>query len=223
MAIMKIPFFRTSAIALWSVLSTCSITQGSDIRMGRYEYNFGNTVVTTKDREVFVICKSCAASQRLTLKPKMPALAIRMAAIATGAENTEMGETSSVRNPVIDPKVGAGGSCHQPIANMCLMPVYFRFDHSDLSDFEKDQLDRLISGIKDNPAKEFLKVRITGYTCDLGSRAYNNRLSLQRAKSVASYLEDKGFTILEVIGEGGNKPISELRRLNRRVEIHIVR
>ena len=220
---MKIPCSRTSAIALWVSLFTCSIAQASDIRMGRYEYDFGNTVVTAKNGEIFVICESCAASQRLALKPKAGSLAVRMAAAPAETDKTTAVETISLGSQAIEQTVNTGATCHSPIANMCLLPVYFRFDHSDLSDFEKNQLDRLISGVKGDSVKESLKVRITGYSCDLGTRAYNNRLSLQRAKSVASYLEDKGFSLLEVRGEGDMNPISEVRRLNRRVEIHIIR
>ena len=40
------------------------------------------------------------------------------------------------------------------------------------------------------------RVRVTGYTCDLGTKAYNLDLSVRRAEAVASYLEERGIMVL---------------------------
>ena len=71
------------------------------------------------------------------------------------------------------------------------------------------------------------RIDITGFTCDIGSKAYNKRLSLRRAQSVASYfkshypIDSKRFVV-----QGKAEPLlpdsnEEARTLNRRVEVII--
>lgn len=76
--------------------------------------------------------------------------------------------------------------------------------------------------------KEFNKtaVNIVGYTDSTGSAATNNRLSLERANSVANTLIQQGITAgrMFVNGAGASRPIAsnatqEGRAQNRRVEI----
>jgi len=47
-----------------------------------------------------------------------------------------------------------------------------------------------------------LFVDVTGYTCWLGSKKYNQSLALKRAKAVASRLRKAGVTIRSVTGKG---------------------
>ena len=83
-------------------------------------------------------------------------------------------------------------------------------------------LDELVSLLKEN---EELTVKITGHTCNLGTKAYNMKLSEKRAKAAQQYLVDKGIdasrTTLEWFGE--DKPAvpntsKANREKNRRVE-----
>ena len=74
------------------------------------------------------------------------------------------------------------------------------------------------------------KVSIEGHTDSVGSASYNQKLSEKRAKSVYKYLVNAGVTSgrLGILGHGEIKPIAsnvneEGRRLNRRVEIIILR
>ena len=73
------------------------------------------------------------------------------------------------------------------------------------------------------------RIDITGFTCDLGSKAYNKRLSLKRAQSVERYfnshypIDSKRFVVK---GKGKAEPLlpdssEEARTLNRRVEVII--
>ena len=71
------------------------------------------------------------------------------------------------------------------------------------------------------------KIRFSGHTDSLGSSEFNKRLSLERAKSVANYMEKK-FRMkpdrFEVIGAGETEPIAantalEGRKLNRRIDV----
>ncbi len=72
-------------------------------------------------------------------------------------------------------------------------------------------------------------IAVAGYTDNIGSDAYNQTLSEQRAKSVADYLQGKKVVAarFEVIGFGEKSPIAdngtaEGRALNRRVELTLL-
>lgn len=72
-------------------------------------------------------------------------------------------------------------------------------------------------------------VEVSGHTDDVGGDAYNQRLSEQRADSVANYLVGKGLIRerFEVIGMGERHPVAnntsdDGRARNRRVEIRVV-
>ncbi len=71
-------------------------------------------------------------------------------------------------------------------------------------------------------------VRVVGHTDNTGSDAVNDPLSLRRAESVRSYLEDRGVAAarIEVYGRGAREPLvandtAEDRARNRRVEIFL--
>jgi outer membrane protein OmpA-like peptidoglycan-associated protein len=72
------------------------------------------------------------------------------------------------------------------------------------------------------------KVKIVGYTDNIGTAAYNKKLSLRRAEAVRDYLVSLGAdpAKLEVIGEGMANPVAdnstaEGRAKNRRVEVEV--
>jgi len=63
---------------------------------------------------------------------------------------------------------------------------------------------------------------ITGYTCELGPDQLNQTLSLQRAKAVAGFLQNHGYTVAAVQGRGSQHPLTDDANdfsRNRRVEI----
>lgn len=72
------------------------------------------------------------------------------------------------------------------------------------------------------------RVRVVGHTDSTGRDAVNDPLSLQRAESVRSYLEDRGVPAarIDVAGRGSHEPIADNatetgRAQNRRVEIFL--
>ncbi len=72
-------------------------------------------------------------------------------------------------------------------------------------------------------------VEIAGYTDNTGSRAFNERLSYRRAKSVRSYLITKGVAPGNLVAKGygpanpvASNSTAEGRAENRRVELHII-
>ncbi len=87
-----------------------------------------------------------------------------------------------------------------------------------------DPLDQIADVLKTHPQ---ITVKVQGHTDSIGTKAYNDALSLRRAQAVKAYLTDKGIhgdrLILE--GFGHSKPAvsnttAKGRSLNRRVELH---
>ena len=71
-------------------------------------------------------------------------------------------------------------------------------------------------------------ITIYGHTDNTGSASVNERISLQRAQSVASYLESRGINASRIHSEGKsfNDPVAdndtaEGRAKNRRVEVYV--
>ncbi len=91
--------------------------------------------------------------------------------------------------------------------------VYFPLNGSQISNSEKDQINQFINCIK---GKE---VKVTGYTCKIGRKFYNDKLAKERALNVAEYLRQEGVVVKEIIGKGQQEYISGVDHVNRRVEI----
>jgi len=86
----------------------------------------------------------------------------------------------------------------------------------DLNLAKLDESDRRLM----NQVPSGARVNVTGYTCSIGSEAYNDKLSLRRAEVVANYLRSRGVTINATDGKGECCPVSttDLSK-NRRVLI----
>ena len=103
--------------------------------------------------------------------------------------------------------------------------LLFAFDSFELSEDAKGILDKLIPVIEDVPDT---KLKIIGHTDNIGGKSYNDNLSLNRAKSVASYLSAGGIDRNSIIeqGKGFSQPVADNTTeqgcaKNRRVEIFI--
>lgn len=103
--------------------------------------------------------------------------------------------------------------------------VLFGFDKSNLSDEAKANLDKLVVVLDNYPDTD---IEIQGHTDSKGSEAYNQELSVQRARTVSYYLTGKGVQSnrLTVKGFGETSPKYENetedgRAQNRRVEFLI--
>jgi OOP family OmpA-OmpF porin len=100
-----------------------------------------------------------------------------------------------------------------------------------LFDFDKYNIKPQFYGFLDEAAMVFeknpnLKVLIEGNTDNIGTAAYNMKLSLRRADAVRDYLVSKGVAKdrLSTVGYGFSRPIAtnateEGRALNRRVQL----
>jgi len=103
--------------------------------------------------------------------------------------------------------------------------VRFEFDRFRLLDREKTELRKIFQYLEEDAN---LKIYIYGHTDSVGSMAYNQELSIKRAKSVADYLILLGLPTDRILweGYGGTRPISNNdtetgRSRNRRVEFKI--
>ena len=103
-----------------------------------------------------------------------------------------------------------------------LPTINFAQSKSELSPDSFDELDNIVSILRDNPSFGIL---LEGHTDNQGDWNENLKLSLSRVESVRDYLVLKGIVKerIRVKGWGGTKPImsnmvEERRRFNRRVE-----
>lgn len=144
-----------------------------------------------------------------------PAQAIRLATIEhkSAVEEKRMETTSVPANlSEIKPLATAlsseinHASCKKNI-------VFFPFNEFQIGDSEREQIKQFINCIRGR------EVKVTGYTCKIGSKSHNDKLAKARADSVARYLRQKGVIIKETTGRGQQKYISGVDYVNRRVEI----
>ena len=104
--------------------------------------------------------------------------------------------------------------------------AFFDFDKYVLKPEGRAKLDDLVSKIKDVNLEVIIAV---GHTDWIGTKEYNQKLSVRRAEAVKAYLVSKGIEKNRVYteGKGKSQPIAdnrtaEGRAKNRRVEIEVV-
>ncbi len=104
--------------------------------------------------------------------------------------------------------------------------IFFDFNKFDLKNESKIELNELVKFMKENPD---VKGEISGHTDNVGNAQNNQTLSLNRAKSVYSYLLEAGIETSRISykGYGDTKPdvpntTPENRAKNRRIEFKIL-
>lgn len=108
--------------------------------------------------------------------------------------------------------------------------VYFNFDKFKMQIVSNDKLDLLAKYLSENSST---KISITGYTDAVGSKSYNDKLSLKRANTVQNYLVEKGANKnqIEIFAYGEDNPITfnkkngkyfePSKKFNRRIEFYV--
>ena len=112
----------------------------------------------------------------------------------------------------------------QPVAPT-IYTLYFINDSDQLTPDSKPAFDKVFDDVKQRKAPEIV---VTGHTDTMGDPAYNDRLSLERAKAVSKLFVAGGFpaTAISVAGRGQREllvqtPPDKPEKLNRRVEITV--
>jgi len=166
-------------------------------------FSFAYEVAQAQECDAFVVCSGCP-DDHLSALPSPPKLAVRLSMSEPRPPQMLAKETETKQKSTLE-----------KVALSCLLgTVHFPFDSEEITQKERAKLDRLIREI---PAGTV--VNLDGFTCDRGSFSHNTNLSLRRAREVASYLKGKGVSVGRVEGLGQSSPVSDDRRLNRRVEI----
>lgn len=165
----------------------------AEIVMRDYRYVTDMPVVFSGG-EMFVIC-DCPPPPAPALQPVMPPLSLKM--------------TVPERTPVRRGAPRDAGDLRYTIT--------FDFDSDGISPSEREKVKSAIERIKAIEGEA--RIQIIGHTCDIGPKAYNDRLSLRRAETVAALFRSKNLNPENVRGKGSCCPVSKTRALNRRVEI----
>ena len=104
--------------------------------------------------------------------------------------------------------------------------VHFEFNKANIKKEYLPYLNVIVRYLKRHPE---LKIKIVGYTDSIGSKAYNDKLALKRAKSVKQYLVKRGISPdrIKIEGIGKDKYLFDnktaLNRFtNRRAEFFIM-
>ena len=177
-----------------------------------YEYGVAQKSVSTQEQ---VMCDSCK-KDKLTLAPPQPVpLSLRFSqvtepviTVAEIPEETTPKEITSekaVKKAPVAEKVGS---------------VHFLLNQYTLQAKEKKALTAMAAIIRKRVG-EGGKVKISGFTCDLGSKKLNDTLAVRRAKTVSAFLQKQGVSLVEAKGTGKCCFVSSDRKLDRRAEITI--
>jgi outer membrane protein OmpA-like peptidoglycan-associated protein len=193
-----------------------------------YTYDYNQVVSSTANNDVHVICDNCAPASKLEREPRDVSIAIfwgkdQVATAMTGSRLDQRIITLATRPALKKVQVPQNESKETTLTNdkksdpdtSCIIPpVLFDFNSDILKDTEKSKLLVSLPWLK--KAKS---ISVKGYTCEKGSKEYNDGLALRRALAVARFLEDHGIKPSEVTGEGKCCYVSDDNSKNRRTEI----
>ena len=193
------------AITLVLLLAEQGLT--STVCEKEYGYHYETARDAGSDRE-YVVCEE---TPRTPLVPELkpPPMAIRF------------GNDASIQPAHSTPETGHADKAIQP------GPCEYRLEKTILFGFDSAKVEDSIGlslmaiTLKKDPSVTGIRVR--GFTCDLGPKAWNDRLAMRRAVSVAAILGKAGLKVDEVSAEGKCCYVPGKRRLSRRVEISVMR
>jgi outer membrane protein OmpA-like peptidoglycan-associated protein len=104
--------------------------------------------------------------------------------------------------------------------------IHFDFNKADIKKEYIPLLKEVAKVLKENPN---INLRIEGYTDDIGTKAYNQKLALRRAMAVKNFLVKEGIKPerIQVVGFGKERYIAENttpigRLINRRAEFIVI-
>lgn len=198
-----------------------------------------------------LICRRIRPKASTRNKPAIPGTtSIQNSAPKVNTSSSAEPETSRLGSPVPPAKPGQAeplsveSSAHASSAFKMNVPpapaaedadekfpkqvvIHFPFNQAQLLPGELRQLEPVVKNLLAHP---MWGIEIEGYTCSLGSEAYNLQLGLHRADAVRNYLLTAGVPkarILRVVSGGEGSPVcseatEQCRRRNRRVVLLMV-
>ena len=146
---------------------------------------------------------------------------------STSSVNTADADAASASPAIEDDKVTItarrGDTAAGAPSSYTFEDIHFDRDRHLLRPEDMSQLQAAVTALKTDPS---LSVNLEGYTCNLGSPAYNLALGARRANAVKEYLVGQGIAAERLhtisLGEDHSKHDNtreETRRLNRRVAL----
>jgi outer membrane protein OmpA-like peptidoglycan-associated protein len=102
--------------------------------------------------------------------------------------------------------------------------VHFDFDSAKLDSRATNKLDNLINIV--NSSTRIIEVDVKGYTDQIGSKAYNDKLSDKRAKAVIDYMAPRmriAPGMADVRGLGKAEAIEECKKLSYKERVSCMR
>lgn len=201
-----------------SLLTVSNIVYASDIKIMPYQHE---TIgyEETGNREHYVICDGCAPYQKLVLGHR------EEPAKVASALSYESKESDMVVDFNMDEELKQSALREVSLLNnsgkTCkLGTIKFGLNKYKIIESERLKLNRIVEKINeiDEPV-----VSVSGYTCSLGSLSLNNDLSKKRATHVANQLTKKGVNVSLIEGKGKCCYVSDDKRVNRRVEINLIK
>lgn len=203
--------FGTATFVLAFVTIGQTVSATDKIWDLEYAYGYGDTV-TALASNAFVICSDCGAD-RLS---KVPAQYVAIKYNPPNNAPALVALSDSQDNPfeLVDSGSNKEATANENGLGCILGTVLFKFDSSKITRGERAKLDEIAAKVLAGAS-----LSITGYTCTIGLKSYNQKLSEQRARAVADYFKGKGITVKDVGGKGECCQTSPINRLNRRVEI----
>lgn len=189
------------------------MAQATELRATPFTYEYGVAQDYTSEQE-HVICDGCPKSRKLSAALKLPPLTARL------SQEQVLPQVALV--PSEECTAHSSDKREQGKLEK-LATIHFKFNDASLSAQEQENLVKLAALVKPQLG-EGVAVKISGFTCDLGAKGYNDGLALRRAQAAGSFLQKQGVTLIETIGTGKCCYLSETDRpANRRAEITLWR
>lgn len=135
------------------------------------------------------------------------------------SDENDSSSTATPKNNLVVEETSAG-------VRLSIRDIKFKADSADLLPGESSRLDDVAKALKTVPENQFL---IEGHTASVGKPAGEQKLSVERAQTIANELVKRGIPADKFIckGWGGNNPVADNstsagRAQNRRVEITVL-
>lgn len=199
--------FRYLPVLMILTLSLPLPSEGADLRVGLTRYEGGAATYGVGQNQQ-LICDNCPSGPELVLAPPRPVIRYEPPREVEPLLVSELPKESLGEQPGEGLPVSASSN---------RINVFFSFDKAHLTAEEKKKIREALAGGLDPD----VVVRVGGYTCRVGTEAYNRKLSARRAKAVAAYLRGLGVKVSIVKGLGKRHHQGAVIPKDRRAEILI--